>query len=169
MVFIKIIILIGILISCVCIGNSISKRFISRVNDLIDMKKALNILETKIKFTYEPLPQVFLYISKNVNDSISQIFKNSAKKMEKESAGSAWKDALEKDKTNLKQEDLEILKSLGNLLGKTDIDGQVSEIELVNRMLDVQINKAEEDKTKYVKMYRSLGIYIGLAIIVVLI
>ena len=44
-------------------------------------------------------------------------------------------------------------KNLGRLLGKTDIEGQISEIKLVNNFLDIQIKDAEEEKNKNEKMY----------------
>lgn len=170
MILIKTIILSLILILCIYIGNTISKKYINRVEDLKEMKKALNILQTKIRYSYEPLPQVFEYISQNVNgDSTSKIFENSSKLMNKKSAGSAWKESLESTKTNFKYDDINALKTLGNLLGKTDSDGQISQIVLVNNMLDTQIEDAEIEKKKYVKMYKTLGITIGLGLVVVLI
>ena len=48
------------------------------------------------------------------------------------------------------------------------MEGQITEINLVNNLLDTQILQAEEDKKKYVKMYKNLGLYIGLAIVVIL-
>ena len=69
---------------------------------------------------------------------------------------------------NLKNEDIELIKSLGTLLGKTDIEGQMSEIEQFKTMLETQIKIAEEEKNKNSKMYKSLGTIIGLAIVIVL-
>ena len=55
------------------------------------------------------------------------------------------------------------------MLGKTDIGGQVSELNLSMELIDSQIEKAEEYCRKSEKMYRSLGSIVGLAIIIVLI
>ncbi len=54
------------------------------------------------------------------------------------------------------------------LFGKTDIDGQMSEINLFKEMLKNQIKKAEEEKKKNAKMYKSLGTIIGLSIVILL-
>ena len=84
-------------------------------------------------------------------------------------AGEAWKQALEESNTNMKKEDIETLKTLSNLLGKVDIEGQISEIELVNNFIDNQIEKAEEESKKNVKMYKTLGTTVGLAVVILLI
>ena len=64
---------------------------------------------------------------------------------------------------------LETTRNLGRLLGKTDIEGQISEIKLVNNFLDIQIKDAEEEKNKNEKMYRTLGIVAGMTITILLI
>ena len=55
-----------------------------------------------------------------------------------------------------------------NYYGKTDISGQISEIDLTNTFLDMQIEKAENEKRKNQKMYKTLGTVIGLAIVIIL-
>ncbi len=68
----------------------------------------------------------------------------------------------------MNKEDLQILENLSNLLGKVDLEGQVSEINLVENFLDTQIEKAEIEKTKNAKMYKTLGITSGLAMVIFL-
>ena len=60
------------------------------------------------------------------------------------------------------------MKKLGKLLGQTDVEGQVSEIEITQSFLDMQIEKAEEEKRKNQKMYKTLGIVIGLVFVIIL-
>ena len=55
-----------------------------------------------------------------------------------------------------------------NYCGKTDIEGQISEIELTNTFLDIQIEKAENEKQKNQKMYKTLGTVVGLALVIIL-
>lgn len=161
--------LILILSASTYIGILISKKYLNRVTDLKEMKNALNIFSTKIKFTYEPIPQIFKEISKKVKPNIANIFLEASNKMESINAGEAWLQALEEANTSMVKEDIETLKNLSNLLGKVDIEGQVNEIELVETFLDTQIELAEEEKKKYVKMYKTLGITIGLAVVIILI
>ena len=169
MQIIKYFTLLLILISSTYIGTLISKRYTNRVKDLKEMKTALNIFSTKIKFTYEPIPKIFKEISEKIESNIARIFLSASEKMQNITAGKAWIQALEESNTSLNKEDIETLKNLSNLLGKVDIEGQVNEIELVETFLNTQIEKAEEECKKNVKMYKTLGISIGLAIIIVLV
>ncbi len=169
MVFIKYIILFFIFMSVSYIGLALASRYKNRVRDLKNIRNILNIIETKIKYTYEPLPQIFLEISQEFTGGISELFKTSVEQMKSVSAGEAWKYALECSNTSLNSEDLEILKKLENLLGKTNAEGQLSEIELMNNFIDIQIKKSEEEQNKNEKMYKNLGVIVGLAIVIILI
>jgi len=84
-------------------------------------------------------------------------------------AGDAWEKAVESNSENLNKEDINSLKPLGKLLGKTDIDGQLNQIKLVCEFLEVQINEAVEEKNKNEKMYQKLGVIVGLVMVIVLI
>ena len=53
--------------------------------------------------------------------------------------------------------------------GQTDVEGQVSQIEVTKSFIDMQIDKAEEERKKNEKLYKTLGIIVGLAIVIVLI
>ena len=169
MIIIKSLILI-ILFGCFSyIGIIFAKRYKLRVDELKEMKSLLNIFSTKIKMTYETIPQIFKEIGEKNNTNISNIFKKAYINMDNYPAGDAWKIALEERKTNFKKEDIEILKGLSNLLGKVDLEGQISEIELVDNFLNSQIEKAEEECKKNRKLCKTLGIVIGLAIMIILI
>ena len=89
--------------------------------------------------------------------------------MENESAGVAWEKAVDESNNNFTKEDKDIIKGLAKMLGKTDIDGQVSEIRLTNKFLEVQIKDAENEKNKNEKLYKTLGATVGLALVIILI
>ena len=169
MIIIKYIILLMLLFSSSYIGILIANRYKSRVKELKEMKSFLSIFEAKIKLTYEPIPKIFEELGNDEKSNISYIFKIASENMKELPAGEAWIKALKLKNTNLKKEDIEILKGLSNLLGKVDLEGQVSEIELVDNFIDKQIEKAEEESKKSEKMYKTLGITVGLAIVIILI
>ena len=169
MIYIKIIVIFLIIVISSILGNIKSKKYKYRVDELKQMQEALNIFKTKIKFTYEPIPEIFKEISKFGETNISNIFINASKHMNIKSATESWSMALEESETNMKTEDVNILKSLGNLLGKTDKEGQISEIELMQTFIETQISKAEEEKVKNEKLYKTLGTLAGVAISIILI
>ena len=61
-----------------------------------------------------------------------------------------------------------ILNTLGSTLGKSDIDGQMNEINEFKERLNNQIKQAEEEKKKNSKMYKTLGTIGGLVIVILL-
>ena len=172
MLFVKYSILFLIFLIAGLIGNLFSKKYKNRVEELKGFKEAFNIIESKIKFTYEPLGDIFEEISNLFyKNKINYIFKEAKDNMKKIDINTAWKEAIEKNKyiLNLNEEDIDTIKKLGNMLGKTDVQGQLSEISLNINFLDTQIAYAEESRKKNEKMYRTLGTIFGLAIIIILI
>lgn len=169
MIMIKWIIILGIFLISFMIGNLISKKYILRVKELKDFKNALNIIESKIKFTYEPLPEIFLQTSKMLSKNIEPIFVQAGTYMKDMDAEEAWNKSLEEAITNLNKEDIENIRSFGKMLGKTDKEGQVSRLELTQNLIEMQIEKAKAEEEKNAKMYRTLGSIAGLAFVIMLV
>ncbi len=157
-----------ILVACSLIGKYLSKKYILRVNELEEMKNALNMFQSKIKFTYEPIPEIFQEIAQNTSKNIGQVFYLAKEKMQTSTANIAWEEAIEASQNNLTKEDKYILKTLSKLLGQTDIEGQTSQIEITQKFLESQIKEAQEQKEKNEKLYSKLGTTIGLAIVIIL-
>ena len=168
MQIIKYFILFIILIICSLIGKYLSKKYVMRVNELEEMKNALTMFKSKIKFTYEPLPEIFEEIAKNTSENIGQVFRLAKQKMENNTANIAWEEAVEEVENNLIQEDKSVLKTLSKLLGQTDIEGQTSQIDITQKFLETQLKEAQKLKEKNEKLYSKLGTTIGLVIVIVL-
>lgn len=122
MVFIKYMILLTILGGSSGIGFLISQKYKDRVQELKTFKEIVNTIETKIKFTYEPLKEIFTEISYIFKDKevISNIFNNIKSNMENYDVKTSWELAINSSKTklNLNKEDINILKGIGKLLRK---------------------------------------------------
>lgn len=71
----KYILLIAIFGLCTAIGLAISKTYENRVKELKEFKSILNIIKTKIRFTYEPLSEIFKHISNKNETNIEKIFR----------------------------------------------------------------------------------------------
>lgn len=153
----------------VYLGRTLSNQYQTRVSNLKEMRGSLNMLQTKIKYTYMPLPDIFEEIASSCSLVVASIFSKAKEKMKKVTAGQAWEEAVEEAKnTGFNQEDNSTIKSLAKLLGKTDVEGQISEIELVQAFLETQIQKAEEECKKNQKLYKTLGIVGGLGMVIIL-
>ena len=168
MQLIKYFILFLILILATMIGRFLSKKYVYRLEELEDIKNALNILKSKIKFTYEPIPEIFEEISKTSSRNISELFKTAKIKMNDLTANEAWEEAVGESQNNLKKEDKDVLKTLSKLLGQTDVEGQISQIEITENFLESKIQEAIEEKKKNEKLYTRLGTIMGLTIVIIL-
>lgn len=172
MIFLRFLFLILILSCSTSIGFLLSKKYSDRLNELVTIDKLMQIMKNKIKFTRKPLIDILREISNiKENDYISELFLDISKNLEKKTVIDAWNESIEEKKTylNLNSEDINLIKSLSSILGKTDIDGQMSGINQFSTLLKVQIMEAEREKNKNAKMYKSLGTIVGLALVIMLI
>ena len=149
-IILKISLAIGIIICSMKIGILISKKYVFRLEELDELKNDFKIIENKIKYTYQPLEEIFTEVSEISSYEIATLFKNTAD-------------------LSLKKEDKEALKEFGILLGKTNKEGQINQIKFVSELLERQIEKAEIEKAKNETMYKKLGMIFGIGLVIVLI
>lgn len=171
MYVIKFMLLIAVFSTSTVMGILMSKKFSNRARLLKDLKNALNIFEVKINFSFETIPEIFKDISNKIDGIAGKIFISALTYMNEEDllAGEAWEKSIDVNGYYLKKDDINSLKTLGKLLGRTDIEGQVSQIQLVSSFLEKQIIEAEDSKNKNEKMYQKLGAIVGLVLVIVLI
>lgn len=163
-------IIISIFIICICayLGICKAKTYEIREKELKKIKSSLAFFKSKIEFTYEPIQEVFEQISKSVYLHKDNVFLKTMEKMKVFNINDAWNNSVEENE-NFNDEDKEILKMFGKLLGKTDKKGQLSEIDITQEFIEKQIEKAEQEKIKNSKLYKTLGVISGVGIIIILI
>ena len=170
MEFLRYVVLLIIVGGSTSVGFLISKRYSDRVKELTSFANLINILQNKIKFTHKPLSEALEEISEiKENSKITQIFLKASKKIQNQKTEDAWREALQEESffLNFTNEDINIILNLGNVVGKTNIEGQMSELNQFSCLIKNQIKKAYEEQKKNDKMCKSLGTIIGLAIAVV--
>lgn len=80
MQILKYIMLLLIFISSSLIGKYLSKKYTYRLEELEEIKNILNIFKSKIRFTYEPIPEIFSDIANKTKENIGEIFEKARKK-----------------------------------------------------------------------------------------
>lgn len=153
---------------CTMLGILKAKSYDARVEELKKVKNALEMLKSKIEFTYAPIKDIFAEVTKVVYSNEENIFQNTASLMDQKGVSQSWNLAVEKE-IKLSKEDRETLKMFGKLLGKTDKAGQINEINVTSQLIDTQIEKAEQEKTKNYKLFKTLGSVVGIGICIILI
>ena len=121
MELLKYIFFIVILMGSTSIGFLISNRYIDRVDELNCFLKYSNILQNKIKFTHKPLKEIFEDISNlDTNKQLTGFFYNISQKLAHSSMEDAWNETIieERFNLNLRNDDIQLIKTLGNVLRK---------------------------------------------------
>lgn len=164
MIYLKFFNMIAIFSICFYIGCYNAKLCKERVIELQKFLNAITMFKSKIEFTYEPINSIFLEISKVIYDNEENIFKEVQNK--EKDINISWFEESDKIK-NIINEDKEIIKTFGKLLGKVDIKGQIGQIELTTKLIEKQIEKAEIEKNKNFKLYKTMGMIFGIGICII--
>lgn len=168
MFVLKLILYTLIVLTSSMLGITLSRKYVKRVDELKDFKSALVMLKTKIRYTYEPIGEIFTDISRSLKGNISILFKNACTQIEEKGSTDGFYAAVKITDLSINYEDKQVIGNLSKLLGKTDVEGQLNEIELVQSFLDNQIEKAEAEKEKNYKLYKTLGVVCGVGIVIIL-
>lgn len=168
MFILKIFLYVLIIATSSTLGVMLSKKYVKRVDELKAFKSALVMLKTKIRYTYAPICEIFTDISKSLKGGTALLFKNACTQIEEKGTTDGFCTAIEMTDLNVTREDKQVMGTLSKLLGKTDAEGQISEIELVQSFLDTQIEKAEAEREKNAKLYKTLGVICGVGLVIIL-
>lgn len=76
----------------------------------------------------------------------------------------AWEKAIKSNPENFDSNDLEQIIYLSEVLGATDIQGQISALDMVKCNIENNLYQAEQNCQTKGKMYKSLGMLSGLAV-----
>lgn len=162
-----------IVLSTTLIGFYYGNRFSNRLGNLVYMEQCIKILETEIVYGAVPLPDALDNVYNKGNKKVSFIFKEVKKHLLNNKDGDIYQSfnnvtALLESKLNFKQEDIEILLSLGRVLGSSDRQDQEKNFKLILNQIAIIQNEAKLERDKNEKMYKNLGVLTGLAIVIIL-
>jgi len=161
-----------IMISSGVLGVYYSFKTDYRINDLLEMKRALTMLISEIEFNLSPLAEAMENISSKTGVPIGKIFYEFSKKLgvDGSSAFEVWKNVLREQAafTYFASEDIEAFISFGQSLGFLDRQQQKNNINIAVSYIENKISELSEKSKSNKKMCRSLGIFGGAAVMVIL-
>lgn len=146
------------------LGFLLSQKLKNRSLFIVSFLDFLCNLQANIKYSGE---DIFSLIEKSATNKYLEMFNCS----KEENFNEYWKYSIANipQAYGLAKEDYSLLKDFGIVLGVTDVDGQVSHIELYKNLFENQLKKAEvEYKTKS-KLYKMIGFFSGCAIALMII
>ncbi|WZL71450.1 stage III sporulation protein SpoIIIAB [Clostridiaceae bacterium 35-E11] len=171
---VKLILASIIILSTASIGYILAYRYVQRIYQLKNLYVSFQLLETEIIYASNALPIAMLRVAEKSHKSISEFFIETYKILSSKagySAEEAWNKAINNHfiNTALTNEDKETLMDFGKNLGCTDKENQAKNFHLIYLQLKKQQEIAEGLRIKNEKMCKSLGVLIGIAIVVIFI
>lgn len=170
----KIMLLIIVVILCAAIGYLYGEEFKNRYIQLKELMRVIIDLENEILYSHTPIPEGLNKIATKTIEPVSGVLSGiSQKLMNNEVADiyTAFNESINEHKKqlSLKEMDYNILLDLSKSLGETSIYGQESIFKLAKEKLNTELEVSYEESKKNTKVYRSLGLGIGLMIAIFLI
>lgn len=153
-------------------GRAYGKQFQERVVFLQDFQKRLEVLKNEISFFKGVLRDSFEKAA--AFDGMAQpLFSAMLVQLDAETAqdaAQAWENACKTTYKDfyLTQEERDGIGALGQLLGGSDVEGQLSNLEAIGGQIQMLEEKAEETRKKNQPLWQKIGPIVGVAIAIFL-
>ncbi len=162
-----------VIISSSLIGYLYGIKYSKRLSNLIYLQQCIKLLETEVLYGATPLPDALKNVYKKGNGKTSFIFEEIRQNLLNHKDKSLYECFTEttdilKEKLHFKKEDIEVFMTLGQTLGTSDRKDHEKNFRMVITQLKALENEARIEKEKNEKMYKSLGVLTGIAIVIIL-
>lgn len=174
MVVYKVFLLITVFTTSLFLGFAYGDRYSKRYKNLLALQNSIRQLEMEITLYANPLPDILDKLSESNNQNISKLFSLIRADMMNSDEGDIYYSFIKsqnflKKECLLKDNDIGLFVSLGKVIGKTDRGHQIKEFKYIYDQLDLLIDESRKERNDNEKMYRSLGLLLGLGIVIILI
>lgn len=174
MILIKFILYLTIFMSSFLIGLSFGSRYSKRVESLSSLGQCIRLLQIEVIVFANPLTIAFENISNRISNDMLKVIEIIKIEMELNKSGDLYSSFYEttnylKNNMLLKQKDIELFLSLGKVIGRTNRNNQEQQFDFILSGIDELLIEAKNEKMKNEKMYTSLGVLMGLGIIIILV
>ena len=171
--FLKMISSAAIILCCTLLGIHMSYRYNQRIYNIRVLQSILAHLETEIVYYSTFLSQAIRNSTRAFGGEWKSFFIEVADNLDNKkeySLGDIWKGCLKRLKNNpyIGKEEFDIMYRFGVQLGNSDRHNQQKYFEIAQQQLKLEENNAQQLRLRYGKMYRSLGILLGLGIAIIL-
>lgn len=161
-----------IVIGCTLFGSAYGRQYRERVAYLTDFQKRLDILKNEIAF-FKGVLADSLQRAAEFAGPAQALFATMLEQLNTNQpidTETAWETACEKafKQLSLTVEEADAIRALGRLLGASDVEGQLSNIEAIQAQVQMLMEKAEAARKKNEPMWQKIGPVVGVAIAIFL-
>lgn len=157
-----------VVVGCGGFGFAMAAAYRREEQLLSQLVKSLEIMECELEYRVTPLPSLFHKLSEQSSDPLKAVFQNLAQEMEEQISPDAkcCMDVVLSKTNDLPKSVQSALVTLGESLGRFDLDGQIKEIAAVKLVCvsDLEVLRAQRDNR--VRSYQTLGLCAGAALVI---
>lgn len=161
-----------IVFACMMIGRLQARKLSDRPGQIRRFVRLLGQLETEISYGFTPLPDALHKLGKQSAEPFAGLLSEIARRLDKEDQAvlDVWQQIVERQwhRTAMRGGEKDIIVGLGSTLGTTDREDQIKHLRLAAKQLDSMEAEAAEERRKYEKMWKSLGLLGGALIAVIM-
>ncbi len=163
-----------VLVSCSLGGFWLDMLDQKRVKDLEQVLYAFELLKGEINYRLTPLVEACMIVSNMTTDGVCELFYNFTTHLERHEevdTKKMWDMAIDETRPHftLKEEDFELISSFGSTAGYLDKELQKRNIELLIEKLTRHKDIVHQNHLRTGRMYKGLGVLIGLCLSIILV
>lgn len=158
--------------ACVMAGSIKALKLSNKAKLFEDLLHDIRCLWMRIEYTAMPLKSI---INSLVQAKLTHFWKSLAAKLDEgASFDSAWCSSVDVSVKNsvlfasLSLKDIKLIKSFSALIGNSDMQSQAKSIRLIELQLDDEIKQAKDLCLRKERMYKSLGVLMGIGLVIIL-
>lgn len=168
------------LIGCLCImlactgaGLTIAQGFVNRTREIRQLQNILSYIETEIMYGQTPLNQIVENIARRESGIIADVFQKISLEVNQGERDFAecWQQSFLhlQNISSLKEPEIEIMLQIGKILGKSDRINQQKNLRVALTHLQTEEQNALEQQKRYERLSRTLGVLVGILLVILLI
>lgn len=153
-------------------GFAAVRRLDCRVAALRALTTALDVLAHELEISLPAMSDWLLDTASRSPEPAASFLRACTERLEQQGGAAlweAWSDAAQQELSMLKTGDMEVLLSLGTVLGRYDGESQRRSITAVHAQLTVQLESALEERRRCGRIYGTLSAVLGIFLVIILI
>lgn len=163
----------AILIICGCGGFGFSIAWANRRQEqlLRQLLRVLKLMEWELRFRMTSLPELCQLAGKETEGKLRAVFQDLFRELSWQSAADAAScmGAVLQRNPDLPPKLRRILRHLGSVLGRFDLEGQLQGLQSIQEEITLSLLDSGKDKDQRLRSYQTLGICAGCALAIVLV
>ena len=152
-------------------GFAAAARLRARVDCVRAFSEALELMERELSFRLTPMPVLLEKLASGAAPPVDHFFLLCARglgELGTRSMAQIWRGSLETAGLPLGTEERQVLRGLGEVVGRYDGEGQREALALARVRLDQCLARAEEERSRLGRVYSTLGLAAGSLLVILL-